>query len=199
MRRSVYVIIISVLMISCSSSPTQPPPLPAGQARVPVATQTANPASILANYRLTPGDVLDINVFRESEMSGKYTVEQSGSINFPLIGKVTAAGLSADNLERKLKFELSQGYLVNPDVRVSVAKYRPIYVGGAVKSPSEYAYKPGMTAQQATTLAGGVTRFASKDKIYIQRYGTSPEEAYRVTPETLLFPGDIISVQERLF
>ncbi len=150
-------------------------------------------------YNLVPGDEVKVDVFREKDLSRVYTVEPDGRINFPLLGRIPAAGQNTSTLEKIIARGLSQGFLVDPDVRISVTQYRPIYVGGEVTKPGEYPFKSGMTAQQAVTLAGGTTRFAAEDKIYLQRYGQDAKQRQRVTPGTLVYPGDIITVEERLF
>ena len=80
--------------------------------------------------------------------------------------------------------------------RVSVLKFRPIYIAGEVEDPGQYAFVPGMTVQQAIVLAGGDTPFAS-DKYYLQRGVDS--KRIRVDAGSILFPGDVITVGERVF
>lgn len=149
-------------------------------------------------YRLIPGDSVSISIYQEGDLSGKYRIEPDGTINFPLIGRVPAEGETIEQLERRLQRRLSEGYLVDPDIRVSIAKYKPIFVVGAVRSPGEYAFKPGLTAQQAIFRAGGPTKFAS-EKIYVQRNDQPPSQSYRISADTALYPGDLISVEERMF
>ncbi len=184
-----------LLLGACARTTSTTPTVsgPAGQ------TVADTGLSSLDLYRLVPGDIVKVDVYREPDLSTEYSIEPDGRINFPLLGRIPASGSTTSTLEKIIARGLSQGYLVNPDVRVSIAKYRPIYVGGAVNRPGEYTYKPGLTAQQATTLAGGTTRFASEDKIYVQRYGKGPEKRYRITPDTPIYPGDIITIEERLF
>ncbi len=149
-------------------------------------------------YRLAPGDVLAIKVYREEDLSGRYRIDPDGTLNFPLLGRLAVAGQSADWTERMLEKRLSQGYLVDPDVQLSVAEFKPVYVGGAVSKTGEYPYKLGLTVQQAVTLAGGLNRFAA-EKYYIQRFGESPEQRFRATADTPLYPGDVLTVDERIF
>lgn len=149
-------------------------------------------------YRLNTGDRLQIKVFQEPELSGDFTVESDGRINYPLLGRVPVAGSTTDTLEKTIQRGLSQGYLVSPDVRATVISYKPIFVGGEVKSPGEYPFSPGLTAQQAATLAGGLTRFAA-EKYYIQRNASGSSERFRAAPDTFVYPGDIVTIEERLF
>ncbi len=131
-------------------------------------------------------------------MSGDFTIESDGKINYPLLGRVAVSGTTTAELERSIRNGLAQGYLVSPDVRATVVSYKPIFVGGEVKSPGEYPFTPGLTAQQAATLAGGLTRFAA-EKYYVQRSSTGPDQRFRATPDTFVYPGDIVTIEERLF
>lgn len=151
-----------------------------------------------STYMISPTDTLRIDVYREKDLSGKYYVDPSGTINLPLLGRVPVAGETAETIERKLAFRLSRGFLVDPDVRVSVAKFRPIYISGEVKRPGEYPFTPGMSVQQAMVMAGGQTRFAA-EKYFLQRNNAPSEDRIRVEGNSLLYPGDVISVGERLF
>ncbi len=151
-----------------------------------------------SGYLISPTDTLRVDVYREQDLSGTYYVDPSGTINMPLIGRVGVAGESAQTVERKVALQLSRGFLVDPDVRVSVVKFRPIYITGEVKKPGEYPFTPGMTVQQAIVLAGGETRFAT-DKYYLQRNYAAENKRIRVESNSLLYPGDVVAVGERLF
>ena len=86
---------------------------------------------------LGPQDVLNITVLGENDLSRKYTIEQDGSFTFPLIGRVTARGLTLRDLEQELKKQLvSGGYLKNPEISVAVDAYQSqrIMVWGAGQS-----------------------------------------------------------------
>lgn len=182
----------AILLASCASSP---------QSVVPQAQyrpQTTQPSFQESVYRLNVGDRIQIKVFQENDLSGDFMVESDGRINYPLLGRVAVAGSTTAMLEKRIQSGLSQGYLVSPDVRATVVAYKSIFVGGEVNSPGEYPFTPGLTAQQAATLAGGLTRFAA-EKYYIQRSGTGPGERFRATADSAVFPGDIVSVEERLF
>ena len=151
-----------------------------------------------AQYQLNIGDKILITVFQEPDLSGEFTVESDGRINYPLLGRIAVARNTTSILETHIKRGLASGYLVSPDVRATVVAYKPIFVGGEVKQAGEYPFKPGLTAQQAVTLAGGITRFAA-EKYYIQRNAATPDDRFRATPDTQVYPGDIITVEERLF
>ena len=70
------------------------------------------------NYVVGPQDVLAITLFDQQDLSGKYTVEADGTFTFPLIGRVTAGGLTLRDVENALRTRLSDGYFKNPQVSV---------------------------------------------------------------------------------
>ncbi len=150
------------------------------------------------HYAVAPTDILRIDVYREADLSGEYYVDPSGTINLPLVGRIAVAGLNVQAIEYRLTQRLGNGFIVDPDVRVSVLKFRPIYVTGEVSRPGQYPFTPGMTVQQAIVLAGGATRFASKS-YFLQRPSASQGKPIRVDANSVLFPGDVVTLGERLF
>jgi polysaccharide biosynthesis/export protein VpsN len=189
----------SLLAAACSSTPVQPQP----ESR-PVVVRTGygkhTPSELDASvYRLGAGDIVRIDVYGEPDLSIKTPVEPSGKINYPFLGQVRAGGLTAPQLKVLLVQGLSNGYLVNPDVRVAVDTYRPIYITGQVKKPGSYPYSLGLTVEQALTLAAGPTDYASMGRIYIQHENLSKNTAKKVPLDSEVLPGDTVLVEERSF
>lgn len=150
-------------------------------------------------YRLGSGDVVRIDVLGEPELSLDALIDPSGFINYPFLGKIPASRLTVRDLETRMRNGLRSGYLVNPDVRVALAKYRPVYIGGQVRQPGAYPYALGLNVERALTLAGGITAFGSTGRIYIQRYGGAEGARARAELDAPVFPGDYIIIEERLF
>ena len=75
-----------------------------------------------ADYVVGPQDVLAVQVFDQPDLGGKYTVETDGTFSFPLIGRVTAGGLTLRKVESELKKQLADGYFTNPQVTVAVER-----------------------------------------------------------------------------
>lgn len=150
-------------------------------------------------YKLANGEKARIVVSGEDKLSGEYTVDPTGNIAFPLVGKVQAAGLSARELEERLAAKLKGRYLVNPRVFVEVLSHRPFYVMGEVRNVGEFAYKPGLNVLTAVLLAGGYSPRASTSFVYIKRASGGEEKEYPAQASVLVFPGDIIRVPERYF
>ena len=72
------------------------------------------------NYEVGPNDRLRITVWNQEDVSGEYVVSGDGSFTFPLIGRVTAAGLTLSKLEAELKQLLAAGFFRNPQVTAAV-------------------------------------------------------------------------------
>jgi polysaccharide export outer membrane protein len=110
-------------------------------------------------------------------------VELDGSVSVPLIGTITMAGLTASEARMRIKSALatkvveqrmSNGREVYfsvglDEVTVSIAEYRPVYVGGAVSRPGEQIYRPQMTVRQALASAGGISALDGSSRSRSQR------------------------------
>ncbi|MDF2809092.1 MAG: polysaccharide export periplasmic protein [Microvirga sp.] len=151
------------------------------------------------SYTLGIGDKLRITVFNEETLSGEFTVDSSGQVAMPLIGNLKAAGLNQRQLEETITAKLRGGYMRDPRVNVEVLTYRPFYILGEVSKPGEYPYRNGMNVMSAVAVAGGFTYRANDRTIYIRRAGRTDEQSYPVTTTTMVNPGDIVRVPERIF
>lgn len=149
-----------------------------------------------APYRLGPGDQLAIQVLGADELKGPYWVQDDGTINMLLIGKVHAAGLTTEELANTITAKLEQGrYLTHPQVSVAVLTYRPFYILGEVARPGAYPYASGMRVLSAVAAAQGYTYRANQIYVIITRNGRE-SKAVGLTP---IRPDDIIEVPERYF
>lgn len=151
-------------------------------------------------YKLDAGDRVAINVFGEENLSGEYEVDQSGIVSLPLAGRVTVANLTTQDAERTIAKRLSEGFVSNPNVTVSVVRYRPFYVLGEVARPGGYPFYSGASVLSAVAVAGGYTYRAEKFGIRLLRQGGDGKaQPQKITPGTYIEPGDIIIVPERWF
>ncbi|MUZ60872.1 polysaccharide biosynthesis/export family protein [Agrobacterium vitis] len=93
-------------------------------------------------------------------VSGDYSVGAAGQVSLPFIGELPASGKTtaevADEIGKKMQqlFGLSD----RPSASVEISEYRPVYMAGAIQSPGEYPYAPGMTVLKALSVAGGLKR-----------------------------------------
>ena len=120
-------------------------------------------------YIIYSNDVLEISVYQEPDLSVSVRVSQDGTINFPLLGNIQAAGLSERQLEKSITDLLTKDYLVNPQVSVFVKEYAKISILGQVRSPGSYETKESFSLTQAIALAGGFTETANINKVKIMR------------------------------
>jgi polysaccharide biosynthesis/export protein len=94
-------------------------------------------------YEVGPGDVLKVVVLGQAEMTGSFTVDADGMVNFPILGRIKASENTPLELERKLTILLADGYLKRPQVTVTVGEYgsQKVFVMGEVQRPGQYALK----------------------------------------------------------
>jgi polysaccharide export outer membrane protein len=150
-------------------------------------------------YTLDSGDRLRIVVFGQDGLTNSYVVSAGGNIDMPLIGQVSARGLTTDQLAGRLAEKLRDGYIREPHVAVEIEAYRPFFILGEVAAPGQYPYVANMTAETAVAIAGGFTARASRKNVTLNRnyYGRPMRMA--VPLNFPLRPGDTINVQERWF
>jgi polysaccharide export outer membrane protein len=163
------------------------------------AEDAPKPEQVLETvYTLGAGDKLKITVFGEPDLSGEFQLDGSGHISFPLVGEVTAKGITIRQLEQRLVDKLKDGYIVSPRISLEVLNYRPFYILGEVKNPGEYEYVSGITLYNAVAMAGGYTYRARQDRAHITRANTE-QVIENADHSTLILPGDIINIRERFF
>ncbi len=152
-------------------------------------------------YRLGPGDQVGITLFGEKDLSGAFPVSDSGRVALPLVGDVQAGGLTTDQLAREIEQKLkSAGLYRDPRVAVEVTAYRPIFILGEVAKPGQYPYQPGMTVLTAAAIAGGFTyRAVTRQFGIVRQEGGGKAGEGRAVRQTMLEPGDVVTVYERLF
>jgi len=152
-----------------------------------------------SGYHLGAGDVVNIAVYGEDDLSRKaYKLPDSGLITFPF-GEVRALGLSLTELENRVADGLRGGYLVNPRVSVSIDTYRPFFINGQVNSAGAYPYQPGMSVRKAVALAGGLKERASESKIYVMRETDAEHKQTKISMDGPVFAGDTVTVEESFF
>lgn len=122
------------------------------------------------SYVIGPEDVLNVDVWKEPEMSRTVPVRPDGKISLPLLNDVQAAGLTPMQLAASITVGLRK-YLAGPQVTVIVSQINSqrIYILGEVNRAGAYPLLPEMTFLQALSSAGGFTQFANLKKIYLLR------------------------------
>jgi len=156
--------------------------------------------SAYSSYRLGAGDVVNIRVFGEEDLSKeKIRLTDAGTVPYPVLGELRVLGMTVGDLERLITDGLKGRYLVNPRVSVQIDEYRPFYVNGMVEKPGGYPYQPGLTVRKAASLAGGFKERASISKMYVIREGDTSQKPVKVDLNTVIGPGDILTIEESFF
>ena len=196
------VLLVSLLVGACSGTKNIAPPV-------------SGNAGVLEEYRIGVGDALDINVWRNPELSVSVPVRPDGKISMPLIGDIDAANLTTRELSDNIVKGLTN-YVRSPQVTVIVTNpsssdfQRRVRITGAVNNPQSIPYREGMTVLDLVLLAGGTNEFASGNgaKLYRKINGTVKVYPIRlndlvnkgdVSTNYPLQPSDIVTVPERAF
>ena len=150
-------------------------------------------------YTLDAGDKLRVVVFGQDGITNSYTVDAGGKVNLPLIGAVTARGLTNQQLAGAIAARLKQGFVREPHVSVEVETYRPFFILGEVTTPGQYPYVADMTAETAIAIAGGFAPRAFKTTVEVTRKSGGQQIRTEVPLDYPVRPGDTILVKERWF
>jgi polysaccharide export outer membrane protein len=134
----------------------------------PAAAAAPDPRSVA--YLIGPEDILDIQVWKNAELSRTVPVRPDGKVSLPLVNDIQAAGLTPIELRDQLTTRLSE-YVPAPEVAVIVREVHSVKVAimGAVKIPGRYEVKSPATVLELIAQAQGLTEFASRDHIVVIR------------------------------
>lgn len=161
----------------------------------------------LATYLLAPGDALEISVWKEEGLQQQQIlISPDGTIVYPLIGTITAAGRTINDLKELITVKLSD-YIADPSVSVKLLgnQGNAIFVIGKVNKPGQVNAGRRIDVLQALSLAGGLTVFADDDDISIQRRTGDKVQVFpfdyssvidgdKLEQNILLEPGDTVTV-----
>ena len=183
-----------------------------GQAAEPVPTPAASALSQAesAEYRIGTGDILQIFVWRNAELTVSVPVRPDGKVTTPLVADMVAIGKTPSQLAQDIEKVLSE-YIRTPQVSVIVttaqSQFSQVKVVGQVMQPRSLPYRSGMTVLDAVLEAGGIGQFAAGNRAKIVRTenGKTVEIKVRLsdliddgdlTQNVALQPGDLIVVPE---
>jgi polysaccharide export outer membrane protein len=132
------------------------------------AAVTQDPRNVA--FLIGPEDILDIQVWKNAELSRTVPVRPDGKVSLPLVNDIQAAGLTPTELRDQLTTRLSE-YVPGPEVAVIVREVHSVKVAvmGAVKIPGRYEVKSPATVLELIAQAQGLTEFASRDRIVVIR------------------------------
>lgn len=150
-------------------------------------------------YLLDTGDRLRIFVYGQPNLSRSYTVDHQGQITVPLIGEVSARGITTKKLEQVIAGRLGTQFVRDPQVTVDILQNRPFFILGEVRQAGQYPYVSGMTVETAVAIAGGYSDRASTSKFRITRRVNGLVDVIEAPGDYVLQPGDTVTVFERYF
>jgi polysaccharide export outer membrane protein len=124
----------------------------------------------LSSYKLAPGDILEVSVWKEEDLQKQVIIAPDGTISLPLAGSITAAGKTIAEIQQIIAEKLNN-YISDPAVNVSLLKNdgNTIFVVGKVNKPGQFLVNRYIDVLQAISLAGGLTVFANESSIHILR------------------------------
>ena len=180
-----------------------------GQAVPSHAQQAAPPA----NYLISPNDLVIVTVFQEDDLAMKARVANDGTITVPLIGSVRIGGKSVDEAGQMIRTRFAKGYLVNPQVNVSITEFakRLFTVLGQVQKGGtfEFPNQNPLDLLQAIGMAGGYNGKADPGKVIVKRQVNGKDTVYKLNAKAMagdkeakpfeVLPGDTITVSESIF
>jgi polysaccharide biosynthesis/export protein len=151
------------------------------------------------NYIIGPQDVLDVDVWKEPELTRSVPVRPDGKISLPLLNDVQASGLTPTKLADEITTGLKK-YVTDPQVTVIVSAINSqrVYILGEVTRAGAYPLLPDMTVLQALSSAGGFTQFANEKKIYILRNENGKQQKFAFNYKSVVSgrdPGENITLQ----
>lgn len=135
-----------------------------------------------SNYRVSSGDTLSIEVLEDPQLNREVLVVPGGTISFPFVGTVRAAGRTVDQIRASIVNGIASNFAAQPTVFVSVSALREreerepeepvtinVYFLGEVETPGLREVTPGTTFLQGMSQAGGFTPFAATKRIQLRR------------------------------
>ena len=157
-------------------------------------------------YLVREGDVVNVRVFNQEQMSTRARVRSDGRIAMPVLGDIDVRGKRPSSLKSELEARMKD--VVNtPSVTVTIEEFQPItvFVMGEVGHPGSFPVDPRATVAQVLAVAGGLTDFATRDRIFVVRNGPAPlrvrftyEDVIRGEPRANSFSlrqGDLVVVE----
>jgi len=141
--------------------------------------------TLTSDYRVGVGDILEVNVWGEEDLSGEYHVRSNRAISFPLLGDVEVRGLTVQEISDKIKALLEKDFLVEAKVKTSILEYhsQKVYVFGYIKQPGRYKLRDDPSLLSLLLRMGGVDSSTGRELKIIRRDPGSDHSGEDVAPE----------------
>jgi polysaccharide export outer membrane protein len=140
-------------------------------------SESAGAALEESTYTIVNGDLLNIRVYNQDAISVRARVGADGKVALPLVGELEAKGARTGTLAREIEARLKP-FIVAPSVAITVDEAQPLKVTvvGEVAHAAMVSVAPGTGVLQVLALAGGLTEYATHDRVFVlrQRRGRSP-------------------------
>ena len=202
MKRAIFLLVLGLsILAGCATS----------NRHAVSANQCPIPPSESSEYLIGPGDVLNIVVWRNEELSAEVPVRPDGRISTPLIDDIQAAGKTPSELGSDMENVLGE-YLRTPEVSVIVigqGAANQIQVIGEVNNPQALSYRAGLKLLDVLVAVGGLTDFAAGNRAKLMRQTDIGQVECMVKLKELMggnltenidiIPGDVIVVPETRF
>lgn len=148
-------------------------------------------SNVAVDYLIGPGDLLNIQVLEAPELNTEARVNSQNTISFPLLGKVDIGGLTAQESEQKIQELLTEKYMNDPHVVVSIKEFRSqrVAVIGSVKNPGTYELLGKGNLLDALALAGGLSEKASQVAYVSRKNKEGQEKSVQIDLNELLDEG----------
>ena len=199
--------LLIIELAGCASTSNNPPPS--------VSMAELGSSVLVESYKMTVGDEVEVNVWDNEKLSVSEPIRPDGKISLPLVGDVMAAGLEPQELAAEIKERL-YSFIKKPNVTVILTHLQGheflsrVRVTGSVEEDMSMPYQQGMTVLDAVLEAGGVNLYADSNRTRLYRRTGRGSETYDIqlkdileegdmSTNTLLLPGDVITVPERRF
>ena len=166
----------------------------------------AQPTSISPDYKITPNDLLEVEVFGVSELKRTVRVNTTGQISLPLIGMIQVAGLTPADAEALIALQYGSKYLQDPQVSIFIKEFttQRITLDGALNKPGVYPLTGQISLLRALAMAGGGGQLADMENVMLFRMGPkgkSEAQKYDVlkirkgeAPDPMLQNDDVVVV-----
>ncbi len=211
MRNQFFTLIIFVSVMSLLACSASAPHLP----EQTKSWESAGPSVLVKSYKMSVGDQLQINVWKNPDLSLSEPIRPDGKISMPLVGDIMAVGLTPEELAAKIETKLAD-YVKSPNVTVILTSLKGheflsrIRITGSVAQNISIPYLQGMTVLDAILEAGSVDLYADANNTKLHRRTKDGADSYDIrlkdimedgdmTTNVTLMPGDVITVPESSF
>ncbi|MGO9202637.1 MAG: polysaccharide biosynthesis/export family protein [Limisphaerales bacterium] len=202
---------LAALLAGTTFAQTQDTPAPPGVSPTKPPPELAAPIAASPQYVLRQGDVVQVKVYQEEDLTSVSRIGKEGAITMPLLGSVTVVSNTLEKATVIVRDLLAKDYLVDPQVTLNVTEFakRRFTVLGQVQHPSTYDMPAddSVCLLQAIATAGGYTRIANSHRITVQRTVGTENKLIRLDAEAMalkksqkpfeVLPDDVIVVGEK--